>query len=238
MSKEKIIKDKILKGELVKWKDFKFIQPESLKEMTTERYEEYRASLLNRNLIDVFRVWQKGKILYCIDGYHRTLVFKKLEEEGYKIPEKQFGIFVDLKNEQEAVDCILAYDSKYADTQEEGLYEMIKKYKFNFDIAIPSIRIPTINPIIFKAGYLVDGVQDKDGSFLNKYTSGDVPEEKDFEKDGVKYFRIDFSFPDKERKTILEALDIAKKKIKGKDSNEALLFIARIFIRGQKDEKK
>jgi hypothetical protein len=58
------IKNRIVKSEDVEWKKLKYIQSDNFKELSKEAYQRLRASIVNNQFIESFKVWQKGKELY------------------------------------------------------------------------------------------------------------------------------------------------------------------------------
>jgi hypothetical protein len=163
----KSIKDKIIKSDFVKWKSFKFIQPENFKELREPEYKKLEQSIINNNLIESFKVWQSGKTLYCLDGYHRCKIFQDLEGKGYNVPQEVRADFIDCKDRSEASKLVMIYSSIYANITDEGLYEFLNKEGLNFDDLKMEIDLPSINLDYFGKGY----VQDHD---IDKYFETDI----------------------------------------------------------------
>ena len=180
------IKNRILKSENVEWKKLKFIQSENFKELTKEAYEKLKISIKNNQFIESFKVWQKGKEIYCLDGYHRIKVLKELEKENIAIPDKFSADFIGCKDKQEAAKLVLIYSSIYAKISEEGLYEYLNKNFLSLEDIQNEIDIPEVNFDEFKMGW---------------YQDIDIPE--DFVsviKGNSKYFAMTFLFDKKHQK--------------------------------------
>jgi hypothetical protein len=79
------ITDKIIKSDLIPWRNMKFLQPDGFKDLTKESYAKLRQSILNNHFLESFKVWQDKKIIYCLDGYHRVKVLHELVREGHAI---------------------------------------------------------------------------------------------------------------------------------------------------------
>jgi hypothetical protein len=82
------IKNKIIKSEPAEWKKFKFLQTDKFKQFPEEDKQKLRKSIIENNFIEAFKIWEDKKTIYCLDGFHRILIFEELEAEGIKIPEK------------------------------------------------------------------------------------------------------------------------------------------------------
>lgn len=181
MSNKQIITDKIIKSEMVKWKDFEFLQSKNFKELTEDAYNKLKQSIIKNHSIQSFKVWQDGKTIYCLDGYHRCLILRELENEGYKIPEKLRAEFVDCKNKKEAAKLVAIYSSIYANITDEGLYEFLNIQKINIEDIKFEINIPGIDIDYFIQGYLTDEkIKEKD-------YDENIPVEKECPRCGYKW---------------------------------------------------
>lgn len=164
------IKNRILKTELVKWRELVPLQPKNFKELSTDNYNKLKQSIINNNFVMSFTVWDSGKELFIIDGVHRYKVLDLLENEGFNIPDKLPCTFIDCKDKKEASKLVLIYSSIYAKTQDEGLYEFLNEQGLNFEDMKLEIDIPNIDLEKFELGYY----KENDSEVLN-----DVPEVSD-----------------------------------------------------------
>lgn len=154
------IKNRIIKSELVEWEKFNYIQSSKFKSLTREAYSRLKQSILKNNFVESFKVWQNGKILYCLDGYHRCKVLKDLKDDGYKIPKSFNADFLKCKNKQEASRLVLIYSSVYAQITEEGFLQYLKDNDLSFDEVKDVIDIPDFNLEYFELKNFIDEVKE------------------------------------------------------------------------------
>jgi len=149
--------------EPVRWKDFQFIQEIDLQdfdEATRERlsanfdvkdgkvdiaFKEFdeqaknkvKASIKENSFVQSFKVWQSPEgIIYCLDGFHRCLVLRELEQDGIQVPEEFFGEFIECKDKVEAAKLVLVYSSVYARVSQQGLNAFLMAYEIDYlDVA-------------------------------------------------------------------------------------------------------
>jgi len=163
-----VIENKVLKTELVRWRELKPLQPDGFKELTKENYEKLRQSIINNNFVMTFSVWDSGDGIYIIDGVHRYKVLDLLEKDGYNIPEKLSCTFIDCKDKKEASKLVLIYSSVYAKPQEDGLYEFLNTSGFDFNEIKNEIDLPDLDLKRFELGYFKE--LDVNQSALKKIT--------------------------------------------------------------------
>jgi hypothetical protein len=70
---EQTIQSRIIKTDLIKWRELKFIQQENFKEWVTNGSEKLIESILKYQFIAPFMVWQHDGVNYCLDGRHRFM---------------------------------------------------------------------------------------------------------------------------------------------------------------------
>lgn len=155
MSRE--IKNRVLKSGRVNWHNFKFLQPANFKDLSKESYQKLRASIINNNFVESFKVWQNKSDLFCLDGFHRCRILKELEKEGYKIPQLMPADFLECNGRKEASKLVLIFSSIYARMNDEGLYQFLQKHELNFDDFKSEIDLPDFNLDRYEAGYVSDG---------------------------------------------------------------------------------
>ena len=151
-----MIQNKIIKTELIKWKDLKFLQPDKLKHLSKESYNKLKNSLLNNNFCQTFNVWQNKNTVYLLDGHHRIKLLKDLEKE-VEVPECFPANFIDCKDRKEAVKLLLVYSSIYAKLEEESLYDFLKLEEINFkdledEIDLPSFYFKEFDKLLAQDG--------------------------------------------------------------------------------------
>lgn len=136
------IKSKVIKTELVRWKDLKFIQQEDFKEWIDSGDEKLIQSLLRYNFIDPFKVWFDGTDTWCLDGFHRCKDLITLEEMGCEVPDKLPATFIDCEDKQDAAELVLVYSSQYAKLTRQGLYDFLQTYDIDLPAVQEAINIP------------------------------------------------------------------------------------------------
>lgn len=135
------IKNKILKVEPVEWRKFKFVQSNRFKQFPPELETRLRESMITNNCVQSFKVWEHKGELYCLDGYHRCLILRQLEERGYKVPAKLPGEFIDCKNKAEAAKLVLVYSSTFALVNKSELHDFVNEYHLNVDALSDEINL-------------------------------------------------------------------------------------------------
>ena len=156
MSKERLIEDKIIKTGKVNWRRFEFLQKESFKEISKKQMDKLKASILNNDFIESYKVWEHDGKVYCLDGYHRCLALSELAAEGYQVPDEFTANFIQCKDMKDAAKKVLVYSSIYASVTDEGLYEFSHDFNLNFDEIKFEIDIPKLDLDRYEAGYVRD----------------------------------------------------------------------------------
>jgi hypothetical protein len=96
------IQSRIIKTDLIKWRELKFIQQENFKEWVTNGSEKLIESILKYQFIAPFMVWQHDAVNYCLDGRHRFMDLEKVAASGKEVPEMLPATFIDCANMKEA----------------------------------------------------------------------------------------------------------------------------------------
>jgi hypothetical protein len=153
---EKIIKNRIIKTDKVKWRDFKFIQKDNFKELTNESFDKLKYSIMNNNFLESFKVWENEGNIYCLDGFHRVKILNILESEGFLIPDSFNADFIDCHDKKDAAKLVTIYSSIYASVTQEGFYEFLNDYNLNFEDLKLEIDIPKIDLEKFNDSFIED----------------------------------------------------------------------------------
>jgi DNA modification methylase len=139
------IKDLIIKTQKIEWKKARWYQPQDFKKSSKEQIQKLKTSIIRNGFADAFDVWQKGKIIYILDGCRRDLALKELEKENIKIPDKLSAVFYDIKNNKEAKKLIMLRQSSYGkidlDTAIDWLDKDINLNKLDLEVDIPDIDL-------------------------------------------------------------------------------------------------
>lgn len=155
---EKPLDVKILKLDMVKWKELKILQNPNFKEMNQDEFHRLKSSLKKNAFIDPFKVWQSKDALYCLDGKHRVDAMHSLMEEGMNIPDILPGLFIDCKDKKEAAKYVIIFSSRYARITYDGMYEFLHVHGLEKDFsAIAAMSdIPDIDLPLFYQSYMTD----------------------------------------------------------------------------------
>jgi hypothetical protein len=150
------IKNKILKTEPAAWRSFKFIQTDKLKRFPPELEARLRESIIANDFVMSFKVWAHKRELYCLDGFHRCLILKQLEERGYKVPELLPAEFIECKNKREAAKLVLIYSSHYAEISKADLNAFILEHGLSLDQLSDELNL------LFTKGSGIQGNEDEE----------------------------------------------------------------------------
>lgn len=156
MKQDKQIEDKIIKTGKVNWRRFEFLQKESFKEISKKQMDKLKASILNNDFIESFKVYEADGKVYCLDGYHRCLALSELAAEGYQVPDEFTANFIQCKDMKDAAKKVLVYSSIYASVTDEGLYEFSHDFNLNFDEIKFEIDMPKLDLERYESGYVKD----------------------------------------------------------------------------------
>lgn len=164
MSRDRLIEDKIIRTGKVAWRQFKFLQKESFKEITKKQMDKLKASILSNDFIETFKVTEFDGKVYCLDGYHRCLALSELAAEGYQVPDEFTANFIQCKDIQDAAKKVLVYSSIYASVTDEGLYEFSHDFNIDFNSVKIELDFPRLNLEAYESGYIKDeGMSDGSG---------------------------------------------------------------------------
>jgi DNA modification methylase len=147
---EQIIGSRIIKTELVNWRELEFIQQDDFKEWLPNGNKKLLESLLKYQFVAPFMVWQNEGVNYCLDGRHRCLDLNKALELGVKVPDLLPATFIDCSNMKEAAELVLIYSSAYARITQEGLLDFVKNFDLDFPDLQTMMNIPEFDDITFQ----------------------------------------------------------------------------------------
>jgi hypothetical protein len=127
-----VINSRIIKTELIKWRDLEFIQDENFKEWIGGGDTKLIESILKYQFVDAFKVWEHDGKLFCLDGKHRYLDLIKVTDLGHTVPYELPATFIDCENIESAAELVLVYSSAYAKITQQGMFDFVSK--FNLDL--------------------------------------------------------------------------------------------------------
>jgi DNA modification methylase len=161
---EQVINSKIIKTELINWRELQFIQQENFKEWVSNGAEKLVESILKYQFVAPFMVWHNEGVNYCLDGRHRFLDLKYVSEQGAIVPEQLPATFIDCANIKEAAELVLVYSSNYAKITQQGLLDFVNNFDLNFPDMQSMLSISDFDDISFQG-------------FLNKSNGNDTTTE-------------------------------------------------------------
>lgn len=144
---KKEIGNRVIKLSKINWQELKFIQQEDFKELPKTERQRLKASFVENNFVDPFKIWEDPKtgIRYCLDGKHRTLLLKELIDEGVEVPLLLDGLFMECKDKQDAARLVLVYSSHYASITMEGMNTFIQNYDLDLKELEGFINLPKLS---------------------------------------------------------------------------------------------
>lgn len=106
MSKKKSVESRIIETKPINWRNLKFLQDDTFKEISAEERTKLRNSILERGFVDPFFVWLDSKlgIMYCLDGKHRADELEVMVKDGIQVPDELPATFVRCKDKKEAAE--------------------------------------------------------------------------------------------------------------------------------------
>ena len=150
--KKKLI-SRILKTELVEWRQLKWLQGE-LKEISDNNLARLKTSLIEEDFVAPFYVWEeKPGHTWILDGHHRKRAMEEIEEAGTSIPDKLDANLISCKNKKEAQKLVLIYSAIYANPTMDGLDLFLSDSGIDIRELRPLIDIPSIDLDQFEKWY-------------------------------------------------------------------------------------
>jgi DNA modification methylase len=154
------IENKITRQGTVPWRTTAWLQPDDFKEMTKDGFAKLKRSILKKGFGAPFFVWDHPERPMILDGVHRKRAMLSLEEDGHKIPDLLPASFIECRDRKDAMEWVLAFSSVYAQTTEEGLYQVIIDEQLDFNEIKEIIELPEISMRKFEAGYMTDHLEE------------------------------------------------------------------------------
>ena len=134
MEQNNNVRSRVLKTEIINWRELQFIQNDNFKELSPEARHKLKASIIANNFTQPFYIWEDPiGVKWCLDGKHRTLLLEELVSESVNIPYQLPATFIHCENKKEASKLVLIYSSIYAKITQEGLFDFVKLNELVFD---------------------------------------------------------------------------------------------------------
>lgn len=165
---KKSLTSRVLKTDLVDWKNLRFIQQQNFKDLDDLAKHKLKASLLANSFSQPFYVWEdESGVVFCLDGKHRVLILEELIKEGYEVPYLLPATFIQCDSKKEAAKLVLIYSSIYAKISQQGLFDFIKEYEFqmsefNGEVDLPEFSMPRFEQKVDLFGTKEDESDDQD----------------------------------------------------------------------------
>lgn len=137
-----MIKNRILKTELVEWRNLIPLKPKGYNQPSFSEIKKIKKSYLNNGKVNAFTVWENKGKTYIIDGHLTFDVFKALGKDGVVIPDKFTANFLDCKDMQEAKRFVLILDSHYKSFNNIQVNAFIED--LDMDSLLEEINIPNL----------------------------------------------------------------------------------------------
>lgn len=144
------VASRVLKTELVNWRELQFIQQPNFKEWISNGDKKLLESILKYQFIDPFKVWHHEGINYCLDGRHRFLDLDLASQSGADVPDMLPATFIDCANMKEAAELVLVYSSAYAKITQKGLLDFVQNFDLDFPDLKALVNIPEFDDIAFE----------------------------------------------------------------------------------------
>lgn len=152
MSDRSALVSKVIETKLINWKELRFLQEDTFKELSAEIKEKLKASILSNNFAQPFYVWEckEDGLIYCLDGKHRTIILHDLIADGVEVPDMLPATFIECKDKTEAAKLVIIYSSIYAKTTHKGLFDFIEMYELEMPELKEMINLPEFDLDLFE----------------------------------------------------------------------------------------
>ena len=120
-----MIKNRILKYDMVNWRELVPFQPQNLKKNERHKIDKLVRSYRQTGKITPFAIWETDGKKYVIDGHATLDGFQIIEGEGEHVEDMQPALWLDIKNEKEAKKFVLIYNSRYRELNDTSLKKFI-----------------------------------------------------------------------------------------------------------------
>ena len=125
-----------------------------LKDLSKENYNKLKNQILKNGFISPFHIWKGG----CLDGHQRLRVLKKMESEGYIIPERFPIVEVEAKDLKQAKKILLSLTSQYGTMTNDGLYTFMNEAEIDFPELDQDFQFDKIDFKDFEKEYFADEI--------------------------------------------------------------------------------
>lgn len=154
------IKSRVLKTELINWRELRFIQGDSFKDLDENAKHKLKASIVANDFTQPFYIWEDpDQVRWCLDGKHRTLLLQELIAEGVSVPYELPATFIHCEDRKEAARLVLIYSSVYAKITQEGMFEFLQENNLEYADLKEQINLPEFSELKFEQKF--DSIEDE-----------------------------------------------------------------------------
>lgn len=151
LKEKSAISSRILKTELINWRELKFIQNDNFKELSEEAKHKLKASIVSNNFMQPFYVWEdESGQKWCLDGKHRTILLEALIADGIKVPFQLPATFIYCESKKDAAKLVLLFSSQYAKVTQEGMFDFLTLNELDFADLKGEIDLPEFSDLKFE----------------------------------------------------------------------------------------
>lgn len=125
----------------------------SLKELSKERYEMLKESMLSLGFSAPFFVWKNENKWNILDGTQRYLTLNAMQLSNYKLPDLFPSVEIFANSQEEAAQKLLSYISQFGEVTHDGLYEFIEQFNIPVEDIESKYALPNFDPPKFKAEF-------------------------------------------------------------------------------------
>jgi hypothetical protein len=149
-----MIENRIVKTELIKWREIKPLQPDNLKHIFNYKYIE--DSILTHGFSMPFFVWQNGNDIFAVDGHSRIEVLNNLEN----VPEQLPATFINAKDRKEAIEILLeVFNQKSNPIANEVLTEWVEIEQISVNVQSLNVKIEELDEDIQKGKIVKENIK-------------------------------------------------------------------------------
>ena len=120
-----------------------------LKTLSEENFKKLKRDILELGFSEPISIWNGQDKAYILNGHQRLHTLKKMQSEGYTIPEIPVNL-VEADSLEQAKKKVLSLTSQFGVMSAQGLFDFIKDTTIKFDDINASFNFPDMNMVSFK----------------------------------------------------------------------------------------
>jgi len=134
----------------------------NLKKLSEEGYEKLKKQILDQGFSSPILIWKNDGKYYTLDGHQRCHTLKRMQAEGYKIPDVPC-VEITAKTKLEAKKKLLGYVSQFGKLDAEGLHQYILEAELDVQ-ELDDFDLPDFDVESFKEEFYGEGKEEDDSS--------------------------------------------------------------------------